>query len=75
MKYMIGDKVKMKKGHFGHDAFFSEHNYVLTIKDYDGLVYSMEEDNFFCYLEASIKSLYVKEVFDPVESRWQILDL
>jgi len=75
MKYKIGDKVKMRKGHFGHDVFYSEHNYVLTIKDYDGYIYLMEEDEFFWYLEASIKGLYVEEIFDPIENRWDILDI
>lgn len=77
MKYTIGDKVKMKKGgcDFGHPTFLSKHNYVLTIKEYDGIYYLMEEDGGFCYIESSIEGLYIEEVSDPIESRWQILDL
>ncbi len=76
MKYQIGDKVRMKKGgcDFGHPPFLSKHNYVLTIKEYDGY-YRMEEDDACWYLEAQIDGLYVEEVFDPIDNRWEILDI
>ncbi len=76
MKYKVGDRVKMKKSDFGHGAFLSKHNYVLTIKEYvNDNYYFMEEDSYFCYLESSIDSLYVEEVFEPIENRYEILDL
>ena len=75
MKYKIGDKVKIGKNYpdFGHDAFLSKYNYILTVKDLDDSFYFMEEDNFW-YLESSIESLYVEKI-NPIESRFEILDI
>ena len=77
MKYKVGDRVKMKKSDcdFGHDAFFSKHNYVLTIKGYVNDSYYLMEEDSFCYLESSIDSLYVEEIFEPINDRSEILDL
>ena len=79
MKYKIGDRVKMKKSAFSNnDSFLREHNYILTIKSYDGRYYQMEEDPFMSYFSSSIEGLEIKEIkeiYDPILTRWEILDL
>ena len=75
MKYSIGDKVKMKKGgcDFGHPSFLSKHNYVLTIKEYDGTLYLMYED-YMWYSESSIEGLYIGEKHTNY-NRFEIMDI
>ena len=79
MKYKIGDKIKVKKhGHFdmAQKSFYKKNNYILTIKSFDGFYYFMEEDDAFCYPEYCIDGLHIgEEVFNPIESRFEILDL
>ncbi len=79
MKYKVGDRVKMWKSEndFGHNSFLKQFNYILTIKniDYAG-DYEMEEDTSFMYTEGSIECLEENcKKFDPIESRFEILDL
>ena len=77
IKILPGDKVRMEKKEpdFGHNSFFAKYDYVFTIKDFHGCYYCMEEDNSFWYLESSIDSLYVEEIFEPIYSRFEILDI
>jgi len=77
MIYKVGDKVKIKRSlgqYFGHGDFLVKYNYVLTVKNWDRFYYTMEEDDYFAYTDSHIEGLYV-EKFDPITTRWEILDI
>jgi hypothetical protein len=89
MKYEIGDKVEIEKDHEYNDEALSgliENNYILTItsKHPDNQLmetgfYRVKEFDFMVWREEYIKCLYkepiIEQVLDPINSRFDILDL
>ena len=89
MKYNPGQKVivKRQKGIYLREfvKFLERHDYKLTIlhgvleesveKYY---IKEMQEDSYFRGIlcrESSIEGLYIEEIYEPINSRWEILDL
>ena len=84
MKYLPGQKVDIRRDMEYNDEaqhILDEKDYVLTIKtsypepDYNENIYRMEEFEYMIWKEEYIKGLYVEPITDPIDTRFEILDL
>jgi hypothetical protein len=85
MKYKPGDVVEIKRNEdFNKEAIsvLNETNYILTIRSahpdnqlMETGFYRVKEFDFMVWREEYIKCLYEELVLDPINSRFDILDL
>ena len=82
MKYKVGDKVKIKEGTIvlGYEgeskSYLSKNNYILTIYDINKNRNSYEMNGWQGeWWENVIEELYEEPTYDPIHSRFEILDL
>lgn len=85
MKYKPGDVVEIKRDMEYNDealTLLKETNYILTIisvrperfMSLDGF-YKVKEFDFMIWREEYIKGIYEEPILDPIDSRFEILDL
>ena len=79
-KYKIGDKVKIVKDsgifYLPHvENILIETNYILTVKDFDVFGYCVMEEIEGGWADYTIECLVEEEIYDPIYSRFEILDL
>jgi hypothetical protein len=75
MKYKVGDRIRVKKKYGYRDDIMEtliRTNYVLTINRIveSGSYYEMIEENLATWHE-----MYIEDLYDPIENRFEILDL
>lgn len=77
MIYKAGDKVVMKESRLNTlNSFYEEHDYILTISRVYEDTYLMKENGSGWFANPAIDYLYVEpEIFEPISSRFEILDL
>ena len=82
IKYKVGDKVRIKEGTIvlGYEEtskeYLSKNNYILTIYDTNKNRNSYSMDGWQGeWREHVIEGLYEEPIYEPIRSRFELLDL
>ncbi len=82
MKYAVGDKVRIKKDKYINSVqkLLEDKDWVFKIVEADentiiGDCYIMKEDGDYWWSDDMIEYKIEKEVYTPIKSRWELLDL
>jgi hypothetical protein len=78
--YKVGDRVRIRENVLAtksmHDFFSSlEPPYTLIVKEMVGDKYRMEEEDGFLWSDSDIEGICEESILNPIENRWEILDL
>lgn len=78
-KYKVGDRVKIKTIYGRKEevkSYLRKNNYILTIYGINAKRGSYEMDGWMGdWSEYMIEGLYEEPIYDPIQSRFEILDL